>query len=262
MNLSESYKKRLKVLAGLLKEDVYDFSDEEKNAAFQNSNEKTSFNKDLMIKAIKEGWEIGILFKSNNDKYQMPIFKERIIYPVAMGVTKKGNPAIRAFHKLGQSESAARATKKRSQEVKDEWRLFKLSGIKKMWFTGRFFQLEYLSGYKEIGDKGLSIVEVQSKKSEVRKFQKSYNQNLQNKDKPRQETVIVKNEPKIVKDPQVIKKPEEKIKPEPKTVKDQLKTPVTIAPKTVKDPVKKTASPISKEMPSNSDSNNADDQQK
>lgn len=196
MLISESYKKRLQELAGiLLKEDLYNFTDQEKQLAFKESNKRVPFSKDLMTKAIKEGWELGISFKTNNEKYQMPIAKERIIYPVAMGVTKKGNLAIRAFHKLGQSESAARKTKKRSQEIKDEWRLFKVSNIKSMWFTGNFFRLESLGGYRESGDNGLPVIEVQSKKSQVVKFQKEYYKKIQNKTAIKPKTILIKNKP-------------------------------------------------------------------
>lgn len=199
MLVSESYKKRLQELAGiLLKEDLYNFTDQEKKIAFKDSDKRVKgFSKDLMTKAIKEGWELGISFKTDNDKDKMPIAKERIIYPVAMGITshEKGNLAIRAFHKIGQSESAARKTKKRSQEVKDEWRLFKASNIKSMWFTGNFFRLESLGGYREIGDKGLAIVEVQSKKSEVVKFQKDYYKKMKNKTAIKPKTVLINDKP-------------------------------------------------------------------
>lgn len=211
MLISESYKKRLQELAGiLLKEDLYNFTNQEKQVAFKDSNKRVPFSKDLMTKAIKEGWELGISFRTNNDKYQMPIAKERIIYPVAMGITKKGNLAIRAFHKLGQSESAARKTNKRSQEVKDEWRLFKVSNIKSLWFTGNFFRLESLSGYREVGDKGLTVVEVQAKKSEVVKFQKNYYKKIKQQMAPKPKTVIIPNKPeeepeKAYREPQIKK---------------------------------------------------------
>jgi hypothetical protein len=215
MLLSESYKNRLKKLAGLLNEEIYDFSDEEKTAAYKDFDKRVPFSKDLMAKAIREGWEIGIMFQSNNDKSKMPIAKARIIYPVAMGLSKKGNVVIRGFHKIGQSESAANKAQKqgsknfRSTEVKDEWRLFKASGIKNMWFTGDFFKLENVSGYREVGDKGMTAVEIQAKKSQVSKFQKDYyNQIKKTTEKP-PSTVIVKNKPleKLAKEPVVSKAP-------------------------------------------------------
>jgi hypothetical protein len=222
MLLSESYKNRLKKLAGILNEEIYNFSDEEKTAAYKDFDKRVPFSKDLMAKAIREGWEIGITFQSNNEKNKMPIAKARVIYPVAMGLSKKGNVVIRGFHKIGQSESAANKAQKqglknfRSTEVKDEWRLFKASGIKNMWFTGDFFKLENVSGYREVGDKGMTAVEIQAKKSQVSKFQKDYyNQIKKTTEKP-PATVIVKN------------KPTEKVAKEPATptTPDTTKTPV------------------------------------
>lgn len=209
MILSESYKKRLKILAGLITEELYNFSDEERTVAYKDFDKRVPFSKDLMAKAIREGWEVGISFKSDNDKYKMPIAKTRVIYPVAMGLSKKGNLVIRAFHKIGQSESGARTAQKigmknyRSTEVKDEWRLFKATNIKNMWLTGDFFKLENVSGYKEIGDKGMTVVELQAKKSQVSKFQKDYYNNIKKTTEKQPSTVIIKNKPfeKIAKEP-------------------------------------------------------------
>ena len=69
----------------------------------------------------------------------MPVAKYRIIYPVAMGISKAGNQVIRAYHKFGQSEGEAIRTGKRSAEVEGAWRLMKTSNIKSMWLTGTFF---------------------------------------------------------------------------------------------------------------------------
>lgn len=209
MILSESYKKRLKILAGLITEELYNFSDEERTIAYKDFDKRVPFSKDLMAKAIREGWEVGISFKSDNDKYKMPIAKTRVIYPVAMGLSKKGNLVIRAFHKIGQSESGARSAEKigmknyRSTEVKDEWRLFKASNIKNMWLTGDFFKLENVSGYKETGDKGMTVVELQAKKSQVSKFQKDYYNNIKKSTEKQPSTIIVKNKPfeKVAKEP-------------------------------------------------------------
>jgi hypothetical protein len=209
MILSESYKRRLKKLAGLITEELYDFSDEERTIAYKDFDKRVPFSKDLMAKAIREGWEVGISFKSDNDKYKMPIAKTRVIYPVAMGLSKKGNLVIRAFHKIGQSESGAMTAQKigmknyRSTEVKDEWRLFKATNIKNMWLTGDFFKLENVSGYKETGDKGMTVVEIQAKKSQVSKFQKDYYSNIKKSAEKQPSTVIVKNKPfeKVAKEP-------------------------------------------------------------
>lgn len=201
MILSESYKKRLKKLAGLLTEELYDFSDEERTIAYKDRDKRVPFSKDLMAKAIREGWEVGISFKSDNEKYTMPIAKARVIYPVAMGLSKKGNLVIRAFHKIGQSESGAKTAQKigiknyRSAEVKNEWRLFKATNIKNMWFTGDFFKLEDISSYRETGDKGMTVVEIKANKKQVSKFQNDYFRKIQQSKEPAPSTVIVKNKP-------------------------------------------------------------------
>jgi hypothetical protein len=213
MLISESYKKRLKKLAGLITEELYDFTDQEKAVAYKDFDKRVTFSKDLMAKAIREGWEVGIVFQSNNDKYKMPIPKTRVIYPVAMGLSKKGNLVIRAFHKIGQSESGAGRAKKqgvknfRSAEVKDEWRLFKASGIKNMWLTGDFFKLENISGYRELGDNAMTVVEVQAKKKQVSDFQRDYYSKIKDATDKKPETIIVKNKPfeKIAKEPKVEK---------------------------------------------------------
>ena len=94
MILSEKYKKRIKFLAGIINE----ITNQERLDAFSKSDDAIPFNKDLMIQAIQQGREVGVLFQSNNEKYKMPVAKYRIIYPVALGISKKGNPVIRAFH--------------------------------------------------------------------------------------------------------------------------------------------------------------------
>ena len=147
MLLSESYKKRLKELAGLMPLDEA-MSPEAKSAAMNKSSERFTFNVDSMKQAIEQGREIGLNFQSNNKKYKMPTTKSRIIWPVAMGMDENGNLSIRGYHIEGQSEKAARETKVRSAEATDVWRLFKAANIKSMWFTDNFFS-QPLPGYKE-----------------------------------------------------------------------------------------------------------------
>lgn len=233
MLLTESYKNRLKKLAGLLNEEIYDFSDQEKAVAYKDFDKRVPFSKDLMAKAIREGWEVGISFQSDNDKYKMPIAKARIIYPVAMGLSKKGNLVIRAYHKIGQSEGGARLAQKkglknyRSTEVKNEWRLFKASGIKNMWFTGDFFKLENVSGYKESGDKNMTVVEIQAKKSQVKKFQNDYYNNIKKSTEKPPSTVLVKNKPleKLAREPKISQTPTRIKSPEQGKSNQQNQTP-------------------------------------
>lgn len=183
MNLSESYKARLKELAGILNE----VSAEDRAKAFADSDKRVPYSKDLMIQAIKEGREVGVLFQSNNEKYKMPMAKYRVIYPVAIGTSKGGNEVIRAVHKIGQSESAARKTGKRSQEVEDEWRMFKVSNIRGMWFTGKFYSIP--PKHYNAADKGMVNVEVAANFSEIKKFQQDLMAKAQTDNRPKPQIV-------------------------------------------------------------------------
>ena len=147
MLISESYKNRLKELAGIkpLEEAM---SPEVKSVAMNKSSDRFTFNQDSMKQAIEQGREIGLNFQSNNKKYKMPTTKSRIIWPVSMGIDKNGNLAIRGYHVAGQSEKAALETGVRSAEADDVWRLFKVANIKSMWFTDNFFN-QPLPNYKE-----------------------------------------------------------------------------------------------------------------
>jgi len=181
--LSETYKARLKELAGIITE----ASAEDKAKAFSNSDSRVPYSKDLMIQAIKEGREVGILFQSNNEKYKMPMAKYRVIYPVAIGTSKAGNEVIRAVHKIGQSESAARRTGRRSQEVEDEWRMFKVSNIRGMWFTGKFYNIP--PKHYNAADRGMVNVEVAANFPEIKKFQKNLIDQMKSQQRPRPQIV-------------------------------------------------------------------------
>ncbi|MDG1950238.1 MAG: hypothetical protein P8J32_05505 [bacterium] len=102
----------------------------------------------MMQQAIEQGLVVGLLFQSNNTKYKMPVAKYRNIMPVAMGYDKDGQLVIRGVHVKGQSEKKARQTGVRSAEASNEWRLFKGSNIKSMFFTGDFFSSIPIGGYK------------------------------------------------------------------------------------------------------------------
>lgn len=229
MLITELYKERLKELAGIVSEAI---SQSDKETAFSMSHHRMPYNKDLMIQAIKEGREIGILFKSDNDRYSMPVAKYRIIYPICLGLSKKGNAVIRAWHKLGQSESKAIETGVRSAEVEDEWRLFKVSNIKSMWFTNKFFSAppeKYNSN-----DKGMTHVEVAADFNKIKKFQKDLiDSHETDKDKKQQQKNIIN----------LFKKPEEENKEEDNTinkftkpnVKPSTKPLSTIKPKKTND---------------------------
>ncbi len=177
MLITESYKQRLQELAGILLE----ATDAERNAAFSKSGERVLFNRDMMAQAIKEGREVGILFQSNNDKYKMAVPKYRIIYPVAMGLSKSGALVVRGFHKFGQSEKEALRTGKRSAEIENAWRLFKASGIKGMYFTGNFFRGP-LEGFNVGTDSSMVNIEIIANFSEIIKFQDNFINNIKDKE--------------------------------------------------------------------------------
>lgn len=162
MILSESYTKRIQKLAGIvIKENVDNFTA---------SNTRVPFNIDLMTQAIIQGREVGILYKG--DDMIAPSGKYRLIYPVAMGMSKAGNRVIRAVHKVGQSESESKSTSVRSAEAKNVWRLFKASNIRGMWFTGDFF--DFNPNNYNPNDRGMSTVEVSFSLSKAQGYQKEF----------------------------------------------------------------------------------------
>ena len=145
MELISEYQIR-KIVREIIKESlILEISDEDKKKAMDKSNERVPFNAELMKQAILQGREVGISYRSKNEKYEMPVTKYRIIHPVAMGTDKNGNLVIRGLHITGQSEKVAIATGNRSAEAEAHkdgmaaWRLFKSDNLKTMWFTGRFF---------------------------------------------------------------------------------------------------------------------------
>ena len=162
MILSESYIKRAQKLAGIVIKESTD--------SFPASNTRVPFNIDLMTQAILQGREVGILYKG--DEMRAPSGKYRLIYPVAMGMSKAGNRVIRAVHKVGQSESESKSTSVRSAEAKNVWRLFKASNIRGMWFTGDFF--DFNPNNYNPNDKGMSTVEVSFKLSKAQKYQQEF----------------------------------------------------------------------------------------
>lgn len=72
----------------------------------------------------------------------------RIIYPVAYGLTKAGNPVVRAFEPYGDTHTKVPA-----------WKFFLLSGIRQ-WrvLKGKTFKGEKLEGFNKNGDLSMSVV--------------------------------------------------------------------------------------------------------
>ena len=72
----------------------------------------------------------------------------RIIYPVAYGLTKAGNPVVRAFEPYGDTHTKVPA-----------WKFFLLSGIRQWRFLkGKTFKGENLEGFNKNGDLSMSVV--------------------------------------------------------------------------------------------------------
>lgn len=71
----------------------------------------------------------------------------RIIYPVAYGVTKSGNPVIRAFEPYGDTKTQTPA-----------WKFFRLDRIKQWRPLSKTFNGAKLEGFNENGDETMSIV--------------------------------------------------------------------------------------------------------
>lgn len=208
MFLSESYKARLQELSGIFIPDIMAIIEEAANL-YKNSNKRVKFDMNLMKQAIEGGMEIGLIFQSNNEKYKMPIWKTRVVQPVAMGYNKKGDLVVRGIHIEGQSEKKAIETGVRSAQANDEWRLFKVSNIKSMFFTGRLFTSVSLPGYNP-NDSAMSEVIISFNPDIAKQYQATLNVNKKAVTQPAPE-----KEP--IKKPQVPTKPipaKEPVKPE------------------------------------------------
>jgi len=102
-------------------------------------NQKVKFNQALMVRAIEYGMVILINYAGDKDNWKGG--RERVIYPMVMGVNRNtGNLLIRGWHLTGWSV-------KKKRNVDKEWRLFKSTNIKSMTFTGDFYRL-IPKGYK------------------------------------------------------------------------------------------------------------------
>lgn len=168
MILSEKYKTRLKKLAGILSEETIQINKPgDTTIDFSKSDERVSYNDEMMIQAIQEGREVGMLYRG--DKMKAKSGKYRLVYPVALGTTTAGNKAVRVIHKVGQSESEAEKTGIRSAGAKSVWRLLKTKNILGMWFTGNYFQAP-LSGYNP-NDKGLINIVSSANFNDIKRFQ-------------------------------------------------------------------------------------------
>lgn len=216
MILSEEYKGRLRKLAGI--EELTELDNATKYDLFDKSKARTNFNLDKMKMAIENGEEIGLGYQSKNSKYTMPIMKYRIIWPVAIGYNKKGELILRGVHISGQSEKAARETGVRSAEAENEWRLFKVSNIKSMWNTGRYFNTQI--PFYNPADKSMSSV--------ITNYDPAVASAYQDTLIKKQEEQPVEPETPETSQPKAPAAPNKKAQPEPKATKKEP----AVAPKT------------------------------
>lgn len=96
---------------------------------------------------------------------------KRIIYPVAYGLTKAGNPVVRAFQPQGASKRGV-----------PKWKFFRLDRIKSgSWRTvnSRTFNPGELTGFNDAGDGSMSVVFTISPIGNAKKL---YNQPTTNKE--------------------------------------------------------------------------------
>lgn len=230
MFLSESYINRLKKLSGIEVPDIQSILKEAENL-YLNSNKRVKFDMNIMKQAIEGGIEVGLVFQSNNDKYKMPIWKTRIVQPVAMGYDKKGNLVVRGIHVEGQSEKKAIETGVRSAQAHNEWRLFKVSNIKSMFFTGRLFENISLPGYNP-NDSAMTEVIASFNSDKAKEYQQTLDAN-------KKTGTAQIPEPNVAKTPEAPKKQTNK--------KEPIKEPVSNKPATKMVP--KPVEPIKKSNP-------------
>ena len=93
--------------------------------------------------AITQSYEVKINYQSENDNAS----GERIIQPVAYGLSKSGNPVIRAYQPFGDTQTSV-----------PSWKLFLVSGIQswKPMFKSKF--KKPAEGFNPNGDKTMSVV--------------------------------------------------------------------------------------------------------
>lgn len=99
---------------------------------------------DIIIKAIKYGMIFLVSYKGAKDN--LPAGHERVIYPMVLGRSSKGNILLRVYHLNGWSVSTNR-------HIEKIWRMFRLDRVLSITFTGSFYRLPP-SGYNA-NDRGM-----------------------------------------------------------------------------------------------------------
>lgn len=126
-------------------------------------NEPIRPTQDIIIKAIKYGMIFLVSYKGAMDS--LPAGHERVIYPMVLGRSNKGNILLRVYHLNGWSVSSNR-------HIEKIWRMFRLDRVLSITFTGSFYRLPP-SGYN-MNDRGmLGGIIARADFNEIRKNQKS-----------------------------------------------------------------------------------------
>lgn len=107
-------------------------------------NEPIRPTQDIIIKAIKYGMIFLVSYKGIKDN--LPAGHERVIYPMVLGRSSKGNILLRVYHLNGWSVSSNR-------HIEKIWRMFRLDRILSITFTGSFYRLPP-AGYN-MNDRGM-----------------------------------------------------------------------------------------------------------
>ena len=107
-------------------------------------NEPIKPTQENILKAIKYGMIFLISYKGEKDTAFAG--HERVIYPMVLGKSTKGNFLIRGYHLNGYSVSNSRSIEK-------IWRMFRFDRIISITFTGSFYRLPP-AGYN-MNDKGM-----------------------------------------------------------------------------------------------------------
>jgi len=126
-------------------------------------NEPIRPTQDIIIKAIKYGMIFLVSYKGAMDS--LPAGHERVIYPMVLGRSNKGNILLRVYHLNGWSVSSNR-------HIEKIWRMFRLDRVLSITFTGSFYRLPP-SGYN-MNDRGmLGGIIARADFNEIRKNQQS-----------------------------------------------------------------------------------------
>jgi hypothetical protein len=95
-------------------------------------NKRMKPTKNLMITAIKYGLIFAVRYRGAYDKKYHG--HNRVIYPMVLGKSSKGDILLRGYHLTGWSVSG-------KGTIDKEWRMFRLDRFREIIFTGSFYRL-------------------------------------------------------------------------------------------------------------------------